>query len=407
MNLKEQRAKLMAQLKEKQAALKAGEVTDDDVAAIKDLLAQVDQIDEQIAKAEEKADLVRRIAAIDGAPTPTQPDAAADEPKGRTVGEKFVNAYRKSGGKRLKAGFGVDLKASTDTQTVGNSDGAYGPYTTLVDRNAVFPYQRPLVVADLFAQGTFGSATNAVKYPVYGEMEGAPTTVAEANAKPQLHMPDPTWVVDGLKEVAGWFAVSDDMLDDLDWLRGEITDYAAYQLQYLEEQQILSGDGSDSNIQGILNRGIQTVAQDKESDADRIFGARTLIQNATGLPVDGIVINPADYQALRLSKDANGQYFGGGYFTGQYGNGGVMNDPPLWGLRTVVTPAISEGTVLMGAFKSGGKVLRKGGLRVESTNSHSDYFTSDKVAIRLKERLTLQVKYPKAFAAITLGKASV
>lgn len=49
-------------------------------------------------------------------------------------------------------------------------------------------------------------------------------------------------------------------------------------------------------------------------------------------------------------------------------------------------------------------MLRKGGLRIESTNAHADYFINDKVAIRLKERLTLQVKYPKAFVKVTLGK---
>ena len=82
-----------------------------------------------------------------------------------------------------------------------------------------------------------------------------------------------------------------------------------------------------------------------------------------------------------------------------------MQDPPLWGVKTVVTEAIAPGTALVGAFKAGGKVLRKGGLRVESTNAHADYFINDKVAIRLKERLTLQVKYPKAFVKVELGKA--
>ena len=52
-----------------------------------------------------------------------------------------------------------------------------------------------------------------------------------------------------------------------------------------------------------------------------------------------------------------------------------MQDPPLWGLKTVVTEAIAQGTVLVGAFKLGGAVIRKGGLRAESTNSHADDFT--------------------------------
>ena len=405
--LNEKRAEIVGKLKEYQTGLKAGTVTDKDAAAIKQLLTDLDDVDTQLEKAKEQADMVAKIGALAAAaPTPTGDNDPADggDPKGRTLGEKFVNAYKATGNTKLKAGFAVELKANTDTQLVGDSTGAYGPYATQIETDAVFPYQRPLAIADLFGQGTMGASTNAVKYPVYGTIEGAPGMVGEAGAKPQLHFPDPEWKVDDLKEVAGWFAVSDNMLDDLAWLRGEITDFATYQLQLLEESQLLSGDGTDNNILGLLNRGVQELAQGADSDADRLFRTRTMIQSATGQRPDGIVINPADYETLRLSKDGNGQYYGGGYFAGQYGNGGVMQDPPLWGLKTVVTEAVDAGTAIVGAFKFGGKVLRKGGLRVESTNSHADYFTSDKVAIRLKERLTLQVKYPKAFVKVTLGK---
>ena len=32
-----------------------------------------------------------------------------------------------------------------------------------------------------------------------------------------------------------------------------------------------------------------------------------------------------------------------------------------WGLKTVVTPAVADGKCIVGAFKAGGKVIRKGG----------------------------------------------
>ena len=45
--------------------------------------------------------------------------------------------------------------------------------------------------------------------------------------------------------------------------------------------------------------------------ADAIFKAAGLVQTATGFQADGVVINPQDYEALRLAKDSNGQYYGG------------------------------------------------------------------------------------------------
>ncbi|MCQ8210889.1 hypothetical protein NPS74_24715, partial [Cutibacterium acnes subsp. acnes] len=77
---------------------------------------------------------------------------------------------------------------------------------------------------------------------------------------------------------------------------------------------------------------------------------------------DALLVNPADYVRIRLAKDGNGQYFAGGPFNGQYGNGGVQLNPEMWGLRTVDTPAVEKGTYVLGAFRQGATVLRKGGV---------------------------------------------
>ncbi len=145
------------------------------------------------------------------------------------------------------------------------------------------------------------------------------------------------------------------------------------------------------------------AATDSTDNADALFRAMTKIQTATGLSADGIVINPADYQTLRLGKDGNGQYFGGGYFQGQYGNGAVDEQPPLWGVRTVVSPAVAAGTAVVGAFGVAATVYRKGGVRVESTNSHDDDFTNNLITTRIEERVALAVRIPAAFVQVTLS----
>src|SRR5699024_4360400 len=112
-----------------------------------------------------------------------------------------------------------------------------------------------------------------------------------------------------------------------------------YLLSLAEENQLLNGSGTGNNVEGLLLRdGVQDESAASDADqADAIFRAMTKVQTATGLSADGLVINPADYQALRLAKDGNDQYFGGGFFQGQYGNGGILSQPPVWGLRTVVS----------------------------------------------------------------------
>jgi HK97 family phage major capsid protein len=310
--------------------------------------------------------------------------------KGLTVLETKTHPFQTS-----------EFKAATDTQVVGGPDGAYGPYVTDIDQQGVWGTEYALTVASLFSAGSISG--NSIKYPVYGSLEGGAKTVKEGAQKPQLHLPDPTWIVDSLTEVAAYWKISDDMAEDYPYVVSEIQQHASYNLQLQEELQLLSGAGANADLKGVLNRGIQTIAKGADADPDRIFHATTLINTATGFPADAIVINPADYEALRLSKDGNQQYYGGGFFSGQYGQGGVLQNPALWGLRTVVTPSITSGTVLVGAFKAGGMVFRKGGLRVESTNSNENDFTNDKVTFRVKERLGLQVKYPQAFVSVALG----
>lgn len=330
------------------------------------------------------------------------PAKAPDASSATSLGDHFVKSL---GGRSLKTPGTIaipEFKAATDTQAVGGNTGAFGPLVTDIDRSFVLPKRERLVIADLLGSGTVSG--NAITYPVYGALEGGTDFVTEGGQKPQLHVADPTWRTDSLGEVAGWFKITDDMAEDLAYVVSEINSTALYDLAVKEEAALLSGNGTSPNLRGILNRtGIQTHAQGADNVPDAIFKATNKVQIATGFSADGIVINPADYEAVRLSKDSNGQYFGGGYFTGQYGVGGIQEQPPLWGKRTVVTSAIPAGTVLVGAFATAGKVFRKGGVRVESTNSHVDDFTNDKITIRVRERLGLQVKYPAAFVKVTLG----
>ena len=399
MNLMEQ---LAAEKKAANALIDKGmdNLTDTEVQDLKQHYAEAKRLQERV-------DLFRSVNDWGNG----NGDGGAQAKSAPTLGDHYL-AELKAAGLTVgeTKGFATsDFKAAADTHVAGVGAAAtgstYAPIVTQVDQNGVWPYERPLVVADLLGSITLSGNANTVEYPVYGALEGGAGTVAEGGKKAQTHLPAPTWTSDSLKEVAAWWKVTDNMAEDLAYVVSEINNHARYNLQLLEETQLLSGDGKGANINGLLNRtGIQTMAQDTDSDPDRLFKAKTKIALATGFRADAIVINPADYEAIRLSKDANGQYFGGGFFAGQYGQGGIMQDPPLWGVKTVVTEAMAQGTALVGAFKLGAAVIRKGGLRAESTNSHAEDFTSDLITFRIRERLGLQVKYPAAFVKVSLGK---
>lgn len=408
MNLKDQRQALIETTKSilSRAEAAGRELTPGEQDAVNLKMAEISALGDRIDGAAKSADLMARIGALD----PTK-DGAFDDDLGeraKSLGDHFAKAVGPDGFSRLKAvsgytAYAPEFKAATDAQL---SPAALAPAATDIDTTLVRGYRRP-TVSDLMGAGSLSG--NAVTYFVEGSVEGAFTTVAEGGQKPQLHQSDPTAVTDALKKIAAWWDTSDEMVEDLPFMVSEINNRGLYLLSIFEETQLLSGNGSGTNVQGLLNRsGVQALTQAStgftgESAQDAIFRGITSVQTATGLTADGIIINPADYMALRLAKDANNQYYGGGFFYGEYGNGAVSGQPNLWGIPTVVSAAVPAKTVVIGALKAATTVYRKGGVRVESTNSDLGKFTKNVITTRIEERIALAVRNPAAVVKLTLS----
>lgn len=402
MNLKQMLADALKRANELAAKAKTGDFSDEESTELEAKVNEIKDLKARIERQEKGAALVAELGGLEPDER-KEPEAVKGQPK--SIGEHFIkhlDATKRS----LKTPGTItapEFKAATDTHVTGGTESnPIGVLLTQVDRTIVSPYRRPMVT-DLLGSGTISG--QAITYFVEGAREGNFTTVAEAGQKPQLHYVNPTPITDRLKEIAGWVRISDDMVDDLDFLVSEINDRLLYDLALVEEGQLLNGDGTGNNLLGLLNRsGLQTAtAADVDDNPDVIFRAAMAIQTVTGLSADGLIIHPTDYQALRLTKDTNGQYFGGGFFQGAYGQGGIDWQPPVWGLRTVVSPAVPQGEPVVGAFRQATTVYRKGGVRVESTNSHEDDFTNDRITIRAKERLALAVRRPAAIVKVELA----
>lgn len=398
--LKEMRGELLKQAAEFQARIKAGEtLTEEETSAVKGILADIEGLDTQIKAMDEKKDVLDRLMTVEG---DTSASGEAEEAKARSMGEFVAETARKHGLTRLSKSaprMELDFKANTDTQAVGTG---YAPLLTDIDRQPVMPWQRQLSIANLLSTRVVKG--NSIEYFLMGALEGAPATVAEGGLKAQVHYGNPTPKTETLRELAAWIAVTDDMLEDLDYIAQLIDSDLRYQLQLVEENQLLAGDGKGTNIQGILNReGLQVVTANAKNFADKLAAAKFAVEKATlgGARADAIVMHPDDYLALLLTKDGNNQYYGGGFFQNAYGNGAYAGNPAVWLLPTVTTTAISKGTALVGAFKTA-KVLRKGGIQ-RAAGWIDQQFVHDQSTIRLKERVGLMVDRPEAFVKVTVS----
>ena len=379
MTLMDNLTEAKANLAEVKAAVENGEQGAEELsAAIEGVKAAQAKVD----AADEAAELLKSLGSEKSEPAETE-----ETPMAKNLGEFAAEAVKGVDAHEKFAITTPSFKAAAPMDTPSSISAAL----TDVDTSLVLNYRRPLLIADLF--GSESTSGNALTYYVEAadtDNQGTITTVAEGGSKPLISFGDPTAKTVSLQKIACHMKETDELVADAPWLASAINNRGVYLFQLAVENFLLSTLSGTS--------GLQTAST---LSADGIFAAMMDVQSHTGFAADAIVINPADYQTLRLAKDSNNQYYGGGYFYGAYGNTPIAEQPNLWGLRTVITSAVEQGTCYVGAFKLGGSVISKGGMSVDIANTNEDDFIKNMVTIRIEQRLALAVRYPAAFVKIT------
>lgn len=353
-------------------------------------------------------------------------------PKGMTLGEAFVKSpayedfikqYKGADGKiRNLTGLksqALDLKGfgefGAKTLITGASSTSAGAFV----QNYRYPDvadligQRQLTVRNLCTNITIQSDTFEF-VQVTGKTNNA-AAVAEATdaADGVITFDDPDYVVStpsGTKpESAMTFAVVSTPVEtiahlipisrraaaDAPQVRQLVDAFLLYGLAEEEEDQILNGDGSSPNLDGILQTsGISTVGS-AGTDLDAIVDAIRTIRADRRNPT-GMVIHPNDWYStgFLLAKDTTNRYMIGDP------SRSVDEQQALWGLRVVVTPAMTENTVLVGDFRQA-VVADRQESTIYVTDSHKDWFGRNLLAVLAEERLALGVLDPDAFCTVT------
>lgn len=324
--------------------------------------------------------------------------AAAGAIDRRSLGERFVadagyRGFIERGGHRVTGNWtspAVEIVGATLTEDPTSGGALVVPDT----RTAVVPLGYPrLVVADLIAPGTTDS--NVVQYMREKTFTNAAAPVAEGGTKPES-----TLVFEAatapVRKIAHWIPVSEEMLEDSAQTRSIIDARLRLGLSLAEEDQLLNGDGIAPNLLGFNNApGLApAVPRGTDTNIDAIFKQITAIATTAFIMPDGITMNPANWGTVQLTKNSQGNYLGSGPWASPQA-------PMLWGLPVAVTPAEPAGEALVGAYRSMSQIFRKGGVRVEASNSHANFFVQNLVAIRAEERLALAIYRTGAFGQVT------
>lgn len=202
--------------------------------------------------------------------------------------------------------------------------------------------------------------------------------------------------------IAHWLPITKQALRRAPQLRQYIDNELIVGVRLAEDDQLLYGDGSAGNLQGLMtNANVQDYnssgrSQQGDTRIDTIRRAVTLLRNMYYRPT-GVVVHPNDWEAIELQKDGEQRYL---WVT--VTDGGV---PRLWRVPVVDTPTIEEDSFLLGDFAMGANLwdLETANVQVGWKN---DDFIRNQLAILGEEDVIFTTEHPKAFVKGDFGGVS-
>jgi HK97 family phage major capsid protein len=310
----------------------------------------------------------------------------------RTPGYQFVESdevkafcANPTSGKRVS----VEVKASIIGGGTADVMGAAGDLVVPDRTGIITPPERRMTVRDLLTPGR--TSSSSIQYPQETGYTNAAGVVAEdGTLKPQSDIKFDI-KTSPVTTIAHWVLATRQILDDAPMLQSYIDGRLRYGLGYAEELQLLHGDGTGVNLNGIYTQaaamtdpGVLPLPQKLD-----VIRFAMLQASLAEYPASGVVLHPTDWAGIELTKDSQGRY--------------IIGDPKadaparVWGLPVVATQAMLLGKFLVGAFKLGAQIFDRENATVELSTEDSDNFRKNLVTILAEERLALAVYRPTAF----------
>ena len=412
MDIKDLREKVAA----KRAELKELFEANEDGKYTAEQKGEIQSRNEELAGLVEEVNILSAKAAnekaIDVDSEPVSGGYAEEADKPVSLGESFVNS--KSYTSYMENGqSGVDTtvpfspmgyKATLGAGTTNN----YPPEVLRQPGVLEKALRDPNAVIGLFDQ--IETDQNAFQYLEETTFTNNAAEAAEEGAAGEAAL-DFTEQTAAIRKIAVFLPVTEELLADVAGIQGYINSRLSTMMRLRLDGQLLAGDGTAPNLEGLLDAGKSSVnSLDYSSEFNgnlgrigAIYKAITDIRTNAFVEPDAIVMHPGDWNevvtsvsSVETSGSKNPIFVAAGGF-------GAGPAASIWGLKVVPSTAISEGTVLVGRFGGGeaAHVVMKQGIDIAVSDSHSDFFTKGKVAIRATMRVGFPVYRQGAFTKIT------
>lgn len=293
------------------------------------------------------------------------------------------------------------FKISTKADTINKS-----PAANSITRNTITPaYQagmvampdQPLQIEQLIPH--IPVSVDAIEYTKEGAVTDGSKIVAEGEKLGETTVTNPTLHTANCVNIGAYTVVTHQLLTNESALAAFIETKMQYKLKLNIENQLVNGNGTSTQLGGLLHEGNftdkTTAVQGKlpKSGATLLDFAlllKTEFEKQYIVP-ERLLLNPDDWTQLALLKDANGHYILGGPQ--------LLATKNLWGLPVMTTPFVAAGKYILGNFTLGATIYDRESLDFRISDSDGENFKSMLYTFRVNRRLGFAVENPLAIFA--------
>lgn len=325
------------------------------------------------------------------------------EAERKTLGQMYVESEAYSHAKAI--GRGNNVPVEVERKDITSATGSAGALVNQFRNPEIYKnpdrslFIRQLVnrtpvtdsAVEIMRENVF---TNAAE-PQYN-VSGTPVNQLVAKAKSDVTFSLETVAV---RTIAHYIVASRQVLADAARLRNYIDGRLTYGLNLEFDTQMLYGDGLTENFKGLFtDAGISTVGEIATGTTaanlpgamiNHIRSAITQCQLSEYYNVNGLIMNPVDWQTIETAKGSDGHYI---WVT--VPNGGESR---LWRVPVIVTNAVTAGDFLLGDWQMGATLYERESMAVRVADQHADLFIKNGIVVLGEERAAFAIELPKAF----------
>lgn len=269
---------------------------------------------------------------------------------------------------------------------------------TIVDSIKYDP-SRSVHIRSLIPLGSTDGQT--IRFPKESAYADGAAATAETSAFGQSDF-NLTATTVNVEKIGTYMRITGEMLDDIKQLTSYLSARVPAKVLSVEDNEILNGDGSSPNLDGLFTDGTAFAAGSfaLAIESANEFDVLTVALNQLALSnyqADTILLNPTDLHKMILLKSTANEYLRNQIFSGL--------QPTINGIPVTLNTAVTAGKFLVGNLRQATQLWIRENLSVEFSREDSDNFQKNFVTVRAMERVALTNYLPNAIVQGTFSTA--